>query len=354
MDRPFASARARHRDRRPRSRSRPARWSEATTTAAATRAATPRAAGGRARHPRVVRPAEEAASRRFEQEHGYDLVVRASGDAGALTNKLVLTKDNPTGDVAFGVDNTFASRALDEGVFAPYAADAARPAPRPTRCAGDDEHGSRRSTTATSASTSTTRGSPSRRHRAAGDARRPRRPGVPGPVRAPRRGDELARAGLPARHHRGVRRRLAGLLDAADGQRRQAHRRAGPTPTRSTSPRAAARATGRSCCPTTPRRRSPSTARAARTTSALLDTCFRQVEYAGVLDRRREPRGRRGVVDFLLAPEVQAALPEQHVRLPGRRRRPSCRPTGRSSPSQPDDAATPSTRPRSPRTATTG
>src|SRR4051794_17853547 len=53
----------------------------------------------------------------FEQESGYDLVVRQSGDAGALTNKLVLTKDDPTGDVAFGVDNTFASRALGAGVF---------------------------------------------------------------------------------------------------------------------------------------------------------------------------------------------------------------------------------------------
>src|SRR6476469_25222 len=58
----------------------------------------------------------------FEKQSGYDLVVRASGDGGQLTNKLVLTKDDPTGDVAFGVDNTFASRALDEGVFAPYAA----------------------------------------------------------------------------------------------------------------------------------------------------------------------------------------------------------------------------------------
>lgn len=56
--------------------------------------------------------------RAFEEESGYDLEVRAAGDAGALTTKLVLTADNPTGDVAFGVDNTFASRALDEGVFA--------------------------------------------------------------------------------------------------------------------------------------------------------------------------------------------------------------------------------------------
>ncbi|WP_310528398.1 thiamine ABC transporter substrate-binding protein, partial [Nocardioides sp.] len=51
---------------------------------------------------------------------GYDLVVRASGDAGTLTNKLVLSQGNPQGDVAFGVDNTFASRPLDEGVFAAY------------------------------------------------------------------------------------------------------------------------------------------------------------------------------------------------------------------------------------------
>jgi len=56
--------------------------------------------------------------RTFEEESGYDLEVRPAGDAGALTTKLVLTTDNPTGDVAFGVDNTFATRALDEGVFA--------------------------------------------------------------------------------------------------------------------------------------------------------------------------------------------------------------------------------------------
>ncbi len=57
--------------------------------------------------------------REFEQDSGFDLVIRAAGDAGTLTNKLVLTADNPSGDVAFGVDNTFAGRALDEGVFAP-------------------------------------------------------------------------------------------------------------------------------------------------------------------------------------------------------------------------------------------
>jgi thiamine transport system substrate-binding protein len=58
--------------------------------------------------------------RQFEDSSGYDLEVRAAGDAGVLTTKLVLTADNPTGDVAFGVDNTFASRALEEQVFAEH------------------------------------------------------------------------------------------------------------------------------------------------------------------------------------------------------------------------------------------
>ena len=59
----------------------------------------------------------------FEEESGYDLVLKASGDAGALTNKLVLTKDNPTGDAVFGIDNTFGSRAIDEGVLEAYDAE---------------------------------------------------------------------------------------------------------------------------------------------------------------------------------------------------------------------------------------
>lgn len=56
----------------------------------------------------------------FEQQSGYTLRVVRNGDAGTLTNKLVLTQDAPLGDVAYGVDNTFATRAVDAGVFADY------------------------------------------------------------------------------------------------------------------------------------------------------------------------------------------------------------------------------------------
>ncbi len=57
----------------------------------------------------------------FEESSGLTLRIEKLGDAGALTNQLVLTKDKPVGDVVFGIDNTFATRAVDEGVFAPYA-----------------------------------------------------------------------------------------------------------------------------------------------------------------------------------------------------------------------------------------
>lgn len=58
---------------------------------------------------------------KFEKDTGYRLKISKLGDAGTLTNQLVLTKDKPVGDVVFGIDNAFATRAIDEGVFDGYA-----------------------------------------------------------------------------------------------------------------------------------------------------------------------------------------------------------------------------------------
>jgi thiamine transport system substrate-binding protein len=58
----------------------------------------------------------------FEKESGYRVKVLEDGDAGQAVNKAILTKDNPQGDVLFGVDNTLLSRALDNGLFQPYEA----------------------------------------------------------------------------------------------------------------------------------------------------------------------------------------------------------------------------------------
>lgn len=56
----------------------------------------------------------------FEADTGLEVEHVAAGDAGALVNQLVLTQGSPLGDVVYGVDNTFASRAVEEGVFEPY------------------------------------------------------------------------------------------------------------------------------------------------------------------------------------------------------------------------------------------
>ncbi|MGW2892207.1 thiamine ABC transporter substrate-binding protein [Streptomyces griseoruber] len=58
----------------------------------------------------------------FEKQSGYKVKVLTDGDAGQAVNKAVLTKDNPQGDVFFGVDNTLLSRALDNGLFQSYRA----------------------------------------------------------------------------------------------------------------------------------------------------------------------------------------------------------------------------------------
>jgi thiamine transport system substrate-binding protein len=59
----------------------------------------------------------------FEKQSGYQVKVLKDGDAGQAVNKAILTKDNPQGDVFFGVDNTLLSRALDNGLFQPYEAE---------------------------------------------------------------------------------------------------------------------------------------------------------------------------------------------------------------------------------------
>jgi thiamine transport system substrate-binding protein len=58
----------------------------------------------------------------FTKETGYTVRVLRGGDAGAAVNQAILTKDHPRGDVFFGVDNTLLSRALDNGLFDPYTA----------------------------------------------------------------------------------------------------------------------------------------------------------------------------------------------------------------------------------------
>ncbi|MFC7764940.1 thiamine ABC transporter substrate-binding protein [Leucobacter soli] len=72
----------------------------------------------------------EAFSAAASAATGYDVEVVTAGDGGELTNKLVLTKGAPIADAFFGVDDTFASRLIDNGVVESFLPD-----PLPARAA---------------------------------------------------------------------------------------------------------------------------------------------------------------------------------------------------------------------------
>src|SRR3712207_4119682 len=63
---------------------------------------------------------DEALLADFEKTSGLTVEIVQPGDGGALVNQLVLTRESPLGDAVFGIDNSFASRAIGEGVLEPY------------------------------------------------------------------------------------------------------------------------------------------------------------------------------------------------------------------------------------------
>ena len=65
----------------------------------------------------VITKKERAA---FERESGLKLRILQSGDAGQALTTALLTAGNPQGDVFFGVDNNLLSRALAGDLFVPY------------------------------------------------------------------------------------------------------------------------------------------------------------------------------------------------------------------------------------------
>ncbi|MCW2794284.1 MAG: transporter, periplasmic binding protein thiB subfamily [Nocardioides sp.] len=253
--------------------------------------------------------------RQFETESGYDLVVRASGDGGTLTNKLVLTQGDPIGDVAFGVDNTFASRALDEDVFAPYAAslpagaaDYVLPGDTDHRltpidngnvCVNVDDtwfadHDLAEPTSLDDLTEPTYRDLfvlPGAATSSTGMAFLL--------ATVAEYGD--AWPDYWARLMANGAKLTAGWSDAYEVDFTQGGGK---------GDRPIVLSYDSSPAFTVPKGSDTST------TSALLDTCFRQVEYAGVLEGAANPKGAAALVDFLLSDEVQAALPESMYVFP--------------------------------------
>lgn len=56
----------------------------------------------------------------FTADTGIEVEIAQAGDAGEMVSKAVLTAGNPEGDVMWGVDNTLLSRAIEADVFVPY------------------------------------------------------------------------------------------------------------------------------------------------------------------------------------------------------------------------------------------
>lgn len=252
--------------------------------------------------------------RDFREQTGRRIQLRASGDAGELTTKLALTAGNPDGDVAFGVDNTFASRALSEDVFAE--ADVALPEGAQDYSLAE---GADRMFPIDSGNVCVNVDT-------AWFAEQGRRP--------PRTLDDLADPAYRGLFvTEGATTSSPGLAFlfatiAAYGEEWPAYwSRLMANDTKLTKGWEDAyfvdfTTSGGDRPIVTSYDSSPAFTVAEKsgrsTTRALLDTCFRQVEYAGVLAGSENPEGARQVVEFLLSPEVQAALPESMYVFPVR------------------------------------
>src|SRR4051794_30095847 len=253
---------------------------------------------------------------RFERQSGYHLIVHAAGDGGTLTNKLVLTQSDPPGDVAFGVDNTFATRALDADVFAPYDVDLPPGASR-YLLPGDDhrlspvDNGNARGHVDTGWLSAHHPAPP----RPLDDLVKPAYRGLLAVPGATTSSTGLAfLLGTIGKYGDGWQawwqRLVANDATLTDGWSQAyetdftqggGHGKDPIVVSYDSSPAF-----------TVPKGGSTSTTR------ALLDTCFRQVEYAGVLTGAANPKGAEALVAFMLSPTVHKALPDSMFVFPVR------------------------------------
>ncbi len=74
----------------------------------------------------------------FTAETGITVEILAQGDAGVMVNGAILTKDRPQGDLLFGIDENMLTAAFDAGLFQPYRA--ARLDGVPVSYQVDDQH----------------------------------------------------------------------------------------------------------------------------------------------------------------------------------------------------------------------
>ena len=257
----------------------------------------------------------------FEQESGLKLTILQSGDAGEMVNRALLTKGNPQGDVLFGIDNNLLSRALGEGLFEPYTAkglDLVDPRYRidPSHAVTPIDHGDVCLNVDRKWFASHGIAPP----RTLADLTDPRyrnllvveNPATSTPGLAFMLAT-IAKFGEGGWQDYWRRLRANDVLAVDGWEEAYTARFSGAGGSNGKRPIVVSYATSPAAeviFAKTP----PSTA----PTAVVADSCFRQIELAGVLDGARNEKGARAFIDFMLAEQFQASMPESMFVLPVR------------------------------------
>ncbi|HMT88084.1 MAG TPA: thiamine ABC transporter substrate-binding protein [Dermatophilaceae bacterium] len=250
----------------------------------------------------------------FTAATGCKVTVVKSGDAGELTNKLVLTKNSPLGDVVFGIDNAFAGRAVKAGILAPY---------RPVLPKGADAHalvgaggnaltpidfGDVCVNVDTAWFTSHQVTPPA----TLDDLVKPAYKGMfvtPGAsTSSPGFAFLLATIGAKGDGWKDYWKALMGNGAKITSGWTDAYEVDFTAGGKGSRPIVLSYASSPPF--TIPKGGS------APTTAALLDTCFRQIEYAGVLAGAKNPEGAKALVSYLLTKPVQESIPDGMYMFP--------------------------------------
>ena len=247
---------------------------------------------------------------KFKAETGITVKVQRQGDAGELTNKLVLTKDSPLADGVYGIDNTFGERAVSQGVLTPHDAKGLPSSAKQYRLPGagaDDLTPIDYSDVCVNIDDTWFAKRKLAPPKTLDDLTKPAYKGLfvtPGATTSsPGLAFLAATVVAKGEGWKDYWKRLmandtkiaSGWTDAYEVDFTAGGGK-GDRPI----------VTSYSSSPpfTIPEGGSKPT------TSALLDTCFRQVEYAGVLKGSDNPAGMKKFIDFMLKQDFQAALPD--------------------------------------------
>ncbi len=257
----------------------------------------------------------------FEKESGFKLRILQGGDAGEAVNRALLTKGNPQGDVLFGIDNNLLSRALDENLFAPYAAAGlAKVDPRlvvdPKHRVTPVDHGDVCLNIDKKWFASHKIGPP----KALADLTQARyrkllvveNPATSTPGLAFLLAT-VARFGENGWQGYWHKLRANGVLVTDGWEEAYNTRFSGSSGSKGDRPIVVSYGTDPAA-----EVMFAKTKLTAAPTAVMAASCFRQIEYAGVLDGAKNVKGAQALIDFMLGKQFQAAVPESMYVLPVR------------------------------------